>query len=130
MGLVLRKRSRVALAVAVAAVCLPGWSAVLVPVAHDEILASAARSDGTVGVVAASDASGEWHAQYHRSGWARLLTAAGLRRAVPSLVPPEFAAHVPASPGLTQRADGYFRVETTVRWPWWRPGGGVAWELP
>lgn len=123
-----RRRLRWAAAALLVVAILPGWSAVPVPVAHDEVLASAARSDGSVGVVAVSDASGEWHAQYHRSGWARLLSALGMRAALPALVPPDFAAHVPRSGGTSPRADGYFRLETSWHWPWWRPGGGVAWE--
>ncbi len=99
------------------------------PVPHEEVLASAAASDGSVGVVAVSGAAGEWHAQYHHSGWARLLSALGMRKALPSLVPPDFAAHVPAAGGASPRADGYFRVEATWRWPWWRPGGGVDWTV-
>jgi hypothetical protein len=122
-----RRRLRAIAVAALAAACLPGWSAVPVAVDHDLILESAARSDGTVGVVAESGPGGEWHAQYHGSGWARLLSALGVRGALPSLVPPDFAAHIPGGGGLSPRADGYYRIETTIRWPWWRPGGGVTW---
>ena len=40
-------------------------------------------------------------------------------------------AHIP--PGidlLPQRADAYFAVQTSWRWPWWWPGGGVDWKMP
>ena len=79
---------------------------------------------------AAGAASGEWHAEYIDSGLARMLAACGMRGFAPSLVPPDFAAHVPPSAGALRPADGYFRVETAWHWPWWRPGGGVLWQRP
>ena len=133
---------RIGLGVLAAAACAPGWEASLVPVEHDEVLAAAAQASSAFGVTRPGTGAGdEWHAQYLDSGLARLLSAVGLRGTIPSLVPPDFAAHIPGpvvpavvptgdtgGRGVATRADGYFRVETRARWPWWRPGGGVRWE--
>jgi hypothetical protein len=62
---------------------------------------------------------------------AQALVFAGLRRIAPRCVPPSFAAHMPAGEaGRPQRADGYYRVVASWRWPWWWPGGGVDWRIP
>jgi len=113
-----------------AAVLLPGWSARLEPVDHEAVLAAArSASPGDVfGVARPGARDGEtWHAQYHDSVVARVLHGAGLRGALPGLLPPAFAAHIPVG---AERADGYFRVRTSVHWPWWWPGGGVDWSVP
>ena len=137
-------QKRIALGVALAAALSPGWAATLTPVQHDEILARAAESGAPFGVtvrdVAATPSedvapgavrAAEWHAEYLDSGWARIFAACGLRGFAPSVVPPDYAAHVPASPdGGLRPADGYYRVVTSWRWPWWRPGGGVDWLAP
>ena len=123
---------RVALGVALAAALAPGWQGTLVPVPHDDVIDAASRSGSAMGVVRAGDGRGdEWHVQYLDPGLARLLADLGMRGALPSLVPPDFVAHVPAPVGpkeVATRADGYYRVETSLRWPWWLPGGGVRWD--
>jgi hypothetical protein len=114
-----------AVAAAALALLAPGWRADLVRVPHEEALAAAARSRSQLGAVRAGDAPGEeWHVQYLDSWWARMLAELGLRARLPALVPPDFAAHVAAG---SARADGYFRADAAVHWPWWRPGGGVDW---
>jgi hypothetical protein len=132
MPLSRRAWTRAGLGVLAAAALAPGWEATLVPVEHDEVLAAAAQAPSAFGVVRPGRGRGdEWHAQYLGGGFARLLADVGLRGAVPSLVPPDFAAHVPGPVGaqrVATRADGYFRVDARWRWPWWRPGGGVRWE--
>lgn len=108
-----------------AAALWPGWSARLVPADHEALLAAAGRSRSPLGVVRPGDAPGEeWHVQYLDSWPVRLLDGMSLRHLAPALVPPDFAAHVPAGTG---RADAYFRAEPHLRWPWWLPGGGVDW---
>ena len=113
-------------AAALAALVLaPGWSARLVPADHGALLAAAGRSRSQLGVTRPGEAPGEeWHLQYLDSWPVRVLDEMALRRLAPLLVPPDFAAHVPAGSG---RADGYFRGESRLRWPWWWPGGGVDW---
>lgn len=129
-----RVSARLGLALLAAAALAPGWEATLVPVPHDDVLAAASRASSALGVVRPGSGRGdEWHVQYLDSGAARLLADLGLRRALPSLLAPDFAAHVPGPVGpreVATRADGYFRVEPDLRWPWWRPGGGVRWEGP
>jgi hypothetical protein len=121
------------LAVAAALACAalaPGWSGTLVPVAHDDVLAAASRSRSQLGVSRPGEAGEEWHVQYLDSYAVRWLDELGLRRRAPWLVAPDFVAHVPPAAGGVVRADAYFRVETRWHWPWWRPGGGVAWTMP
>ncbi len=133
-----RTRRRVLIAVAGVCALFPGWGGTLAPVDHEEILASSrSRSAGQViGVALSGERPGEaWHATYHGSASARFLADIGLRSLAPHVIAPDFAAHVPAHPAgpgrdLPARADGYYRVVPHVRWPWWWPGGGVAWELP
>jgi len=124
-----RDRWKIALAtVAAAAVVSPGWSARLVPADHEDLLAEASRSRSQLGVSRAGDTPDEeWHLQYLDSWAVRVLDEMRIRGKAPALVPPDFAAHIP--PG-SDRADGYFRLETSWHWPWWRPGGGVAWRVP
>jgi hypothetical protein len=123
------RRRRIAGAALAAAVALaPGWRAALVPEDHEAILAAASRSRSQIGVALPGDLAGEaWHVQYLDSYWVRVLDEVGLRGSASSLVPPDYAAHIP--PG-TDRADGYFRVLGEWHWPWWRPGGGVEWRVP
>lgn len=125
---------RAGLAVAAAAALAPGWSGRLVPVEHDAVLAAASRASSSIGVSRDGSGRGDsWHAQYLDSGFARFLCDAGFRRSATRLVPPDFVAHIPGPVGpvpLATRADGYFAVETALRWPWWRPGGGVDWTVP
>jgi hypothetical protein len=122
------------IAAALVLLAAPGWRGELVPVAHDEVLAvTGARAAGEVfGVARAGERQGEeWHAQYVASPPAEALFALGLRKLAPALVAPQFVAHVPPGfDGVPQRADGYYRVATSWRWPWWWPGGGVDWRLP
>jgi hypothetical protein len=112
----------------------PGWEGRLVPVPHAEILMKAQHydADDVFGAVREGEREGEqWHAEYMGSSIGNLLAALNLRGLATRLVPPLFVAHVP--PGADdrpQRADAYFRVESSARWPWWWPGGGVRWELP
>ncbi len=117
-------------AAAAALLALPGWRGSLVPCTHDEILSAAALHGAPFGVsVPGAEPGEEWHAEYLDSGLARLLADVGMRGVAPSLVPPDFAAHVPAAPGGgVQRADAWYRVETSRRWPWWWPGGGMSWR--
>ncbi|MCG3135005.1 MAG: hypothetical protein HMLKMBBP_02498 [Planctomycetes bacterium] len=113
-------------AVGAAAALSPGWRGRLVPATHDEILEAAARVRGIgVSIADGTDTGGRFDLQYLGSGWAALLPAAGLRAAVPRIVPPDFAAHVPPPVGGVQRADSYHRIVTEWHWPWWRPGGGL-----
>lgn len=127
-------KKRIRIALVVLPFLPPGWAGVLVPVRHEELIREAARHDAdeVFGVSLPGERPGEeWHAQFMGSGIAQFLDLLALRRAAPSLVPPRYAAHVPPGiAGLPQRADGYFRVETSLRWPWWWPGGGVRWALP
>lgn len=113
---------------------VPGWRGELVPVAHEEILAEAARHDAgdVFGVSLAGDKEGEeWHAQFMGGRAALALDALALRKLAPHLVPPDFVAHIPpGTDALPTRADAYFRVESHVRWPWWWPGGGVDYARP
>lgn len=115
-------------------VLAPGWSGRLVPIEHDEVLRECRRHDAgeVFGASRDGDVAGEeWHAQYVASPAARFLDALNLRGFATRVVPPMFAAHIP--PGmdlLPERADAYFRVETSWRWPWWWPGGGVDWRMP
>jgi hypothetical protein len=115
---------------------LPGWSGRLVPVDHEEILQHSRRARDVFGVTrAAADPAEEWHAQYMDSEAASLLDDLRLRGLTTRLVAPDYVAHIPARTRvrgveLPARADAYFRVETGWRWPWWWPGGGVAWEVP
>jgi hypothetical protein len=113
---------------------LPGWRGVLVETPHDDVLAAAREAvpDRVFGVTRPAELDGgrdggEWHAQYHGSLAARLLRGAGMGASLTRIVPPAFAAHVPPR---AERADGYFRIETALHWPWWRPGGGVDWHDP
>lgn len=106
----------------------PGWSAVLVPAPHDEVLDAASRSRTQTGVTRPGDAPGEeWHLQYLDSWTVRMMDELGLRKQAPRVAPPDFAAHVPAG---SERADAYYRVASRVHWPWWRPGGGMDWSPP
>jgi hypothetical protein len=111
----------------------PGWEALAVPVDHDVLLAEARLHAAPLGVVARRDADGtEYHVEYLDSFPAHALAACGLRKAAPSLVPPAFGARVPGpapgGSGGVRRADLYVRFETRLRWPWWRPGGGILWD--
>ncbi|MCE9638130.1 MAG: hypothetical protein K8T90_20705 [Planctomycetes bacterium] len=121
-------RRRLLVAFAAGAVLAPGWSGRLVPVDHDLLLDEAGRSHNQTGVTRPGAAPGEeWHLQYLDSWPARVLDEFGLRARSSWLVPPDFVAHIPAG---SARADGYYRNVTSWHWPWWRPGGGVAWEVP
>ena len=114
---------------------LPGWRGDLVPVPNDQVILAASQfSTPATCSPRAVPARGR-----ARSGtpstWAATPRAcstcsgcAGSRRHV---VAPSFAAHIPpGSENLAQRADGYYRVDTHLRWPWWWPGGGVDWQVP
>lgn len=126
----LSRRSRILVGVGLAAgVLAPGWEARPVPVDHDTVLAEARRHAAPLGVVAHRAEDGtEYHVEYLDSLPARVLTAVGLRRSAPALVPPAFGARIPPPVGGVQRADVYVRFETSLRWPWWRPGGGIHWD--
>ncbi len=129
------KRTRIALAVAALAAGLaPGWSGRLVEVGLEVVLACArgARAGSVLGVTRPVVKDGvetgeEWHASYVGRRLPAFLAGVGLRRALPRLSPPDFVAHVPAG---ARRADGYFDVEVSTHWPWWRPGGGLTWAIP
>jgi hypothetical protein len=127
-------RKRLWIALCVAPLLVPGWRGVLVPVGHDEILRESARhaADDVFGASRRGERAGEtWNIQYMGGRWAALLDRCGLRGFATRVAPPQFAAHVPPGPdGLPERADGYYRVETSWRWPWWWPGGGVDWRVP
>jgi len=122
------------IAAGVAPFLLPGWRGELVPVPHEEIILDAARFDAgdVIPATRAGDQPGEeWHAQFMGSRWAAFFDVVNLRGLATRFVPPKYVAHIP--PGfdeLPERADAYFRVETTTRWPWWWPGGGLDWKMP
>ena len=122
-------RRRIVLAALCAAVLLaPGWSGSLEPTAHGNVLVAArASSSAQVFGVALEGEAGTWHAQYVGRSLPVVLHDMGLGGALTAVVPPDFAAHIPRG---AERADGYFRVETAWHWPWWWPGGGVAWTAP
>lgn len=121
-------RRRALVLVLASAALAPGWAGRLEPVDHDLLLDEAGRSHNQTGTVREGDVPGEqWHLQYLDSWPARMLDEFGLRGRASSLVPPDFVAHIP--PG-SARADGYYRAVASWHWPWWRPGGGVAWEVP
>ncbi len=125
----LQPNRRVALAAAllVLAAAAPGWRGELVPVEHEDVLAAsrAAPPSTVFGVARDGAVPGErWHAQYAGSGVAAALHDAGMGAGLTRVLPPRFAAHL--APGA-EHADGYFRVEARVHWPWWRSGAGVAW---
>ena len=115
-------------------VLLPGWAGDLVPVDSNEMLRDLTRRDASEAVVATrgGDKEGEeWHVRFLDSGWARVFDLLNARGLATRTVPPAYVAHIP--PGadeLSVRADGYYRVETRWRWPWWWPGGGVDWRVP
>jgi hypothetical protein len=112
----------------------PGWRGDLVPVPHEEILTEAKRCDPAdviPGSLPGREEGEQWHAQFFGSSAARVFDLLNLRGLAPHFVPPSYVAHIP--PGMDdrpERADGYFRVETHWRWPWWWPGGGVDWRVP
>jgi len=122
------RRRLIALALVGVAVAAPGWRATLYPVSHEELLA-AARAAAAVRVFGISLADGpnseRWHAQFVGRALPVVLHDLGVRGALPSLVPPDYAAHIPAG---AERADGYYEVVAETHWPWWRPGGGVEWR--
>lgn len=127
-------KRRVWIACAVAPVVLPGWSGVLVPVSGDERIVEAGKyaADEVVPATRRGDVAGEeWHVTFMGSRAAEFLDFLNLRTFATHVVPPTFVAHIP--PGtdlLPERADGYFKVVTRWRWPWWWPGGGVDWTNP
>ena len=132
----LGRRSSAIIALIGLGALVPGWSGRLVRADHEAMLAEAAQSHTQLGVTRAggsgdADDAGaageEWHLQYLDSWPVRMLEEMGLRPQAAHIVPPTFVAHVP--PGA-DRADGYFRIETSWHWPWWRPGGGLDWTLP
>jgi hypothetical protein len=127
-------KKRLWIGAAVVPFLLPGWRGELVPVPHEEVLlaAKARDADDVFGVSRDGEVPGErWHAQYLGGRTAKLLDVLNLRAWATRLTPPDFAAHIPPGPeDLPERADAYFRVATTTRWPWWWPGGGVDWRLP
>jgi hypothetical protein len=129
-----RWKKRLWIAAAAALFLLPGWQGRLVPVPHEEILLESARHDAdeVFGVSRPGEAPGErWNVQYMGGGAAKLFDLLNLRGFATRVVPPRFAAHIPEGPeDLPERADGYFRIETSLRWPWWFPGGGVDWRPP
>ncbi len=119
---------------AVAPFLVPGWRGTLVPVPHEEIILDAATYDAgeVIPATRAGDAQGEeWHAQYMGSRAAAVLEFLNLRSVATYLAPPKYVAHIPPGPDdLPERADAYFRVDTSWRWPWWWPGGGLDWRMP
>jgi hypothetical protein len=127
-------KRRILVACGVAPFLLPGWRGDLVPVAHDEIIVAASKYDASevFGATRRGDREGEeWHAQFMGSGAAQFLDFLNLRGFATRVVPPAYVAHIP--PGadlLPERADGYYKVVTHWRWPWWWPGGGVDWRVP
>ena len=121
------------IACGIAPFVMPGWRGELVPVQHDAILVESARhaAGDVFGVSRTGDIPGEeWHAQYMGNDAAAFFCLLNLRSFATRVVPPDYVAHIP--PGtdlLPQRADAYFEVRTSWRWPWWWPGGGVDWTL-
>jgi len=113
---------------------LPGWRGELVPVPHEEVILDASKYDADDVIPATRPGARpgeEWHMQFLGSRWATLFDRLNLRDFATRVAPPKYVAHIP--PGLDdlpERADGYFRVETTMRWPWWWPGGGLDLRMP
>ena len=122
-------RSRLALVALLACALLgPGWRGELVAVEHAELLSAARASKAArvFGISLGDPPLGErWHAQYVGRSLPVVFHDLGLRKSLPALVPPDFAAHLPAG---AERADAYYRVSVALHWPWWRPGGGVDWS--
>lgn len=107
---------------------LPGWSARLRPLSYEEMWDHLQRTTSAVGVARAAEVDGaEWHATYVENGFAESCASLGLRHILPALSPPDYVAHIPAG-GI--HPDAYYRVESSVRWPWWWPGGGIDWTTP
>jgi hypothetical protein len=103
-------------------------------VPHEEVIVASAKFDASE-VFGASRPGArdgeEWHATYMGSRPAKLLDLLNLRGFATRVVPPAFVAHIPpGADDLPERADGYYRVLTSWRWPWWWPGGGVDWTVP
>jgi hypothetical protein len=127
-------KRRILIACGILPVLLPGWGGDLVPVPHEEIIVEAAKHDAdeVFGASRPGERAGEeWHAQFMGSTPAQVLDFLNLRGFATHVVPPAYVAHIP--PGadlLPERADGYFKVVTHWRWPWWWPGGGVDWTMP
>ena len=106
----------------------PGWRGTLVGVTEDEKWARLRGADSAVGVSRPGEREGEeWHASYVDSAPARILETFGARSLLLRLTPPDLVAHMPVG---ARHADGYYRVESHLRWPWWWPGGGVDWTQP
>lgn len=120
-------RRRLWLSVPAVLLLLPGWGAVLAPVPHRDVMSAMRRADSVAGVARPAEGGGEWHASYVDSPLAETFAAAGLRGATLRLVPPDFAAYVPAGARMARE---YYAVRASIRWPWWWPGGGVIWEAP
>lgn len=114
--------------VVVAPFLLPGWSGRLVPTQHDAILRAARQRSTEVSLSVPGERPGErWHLTYMNDDAADFLQSLRMRKFAPSLLAPDFAAHIPAG---SIRADGYYAVETRVHWPWWWPGGGLDLREP
>ncbi len=109
-------------------VLAPGWEATLVPASHEEILREMRLTGTVVGVSRPGEREHEkWHASYVDSSYAELMETLDLRHLLTRTAPPAYVAYIP--PGAI-RADAYYRVDTRTHWPWWWPGGGVAWREP
>jgi len=104
-------------------VCLPGWTGELELVEHSVILREARDADRLTPTTLDAGDGAEWHLTHLDSTAGQILVDVGLGGLTPRLVPPEFAAYVPRREGP---ADAYYRVEATVHWPWWWPGGGLS----
>ena len=107
---------------------LPGWRAELVPVPRETILGEARRvADFEVfGVSRPGKAGDTWHAQYIARPLATRLHNVGVEARLPAFCAPDFVAHIPRG---AVRSDATYRVVTEVHWPWWRPGGGIDWDV-
>lgn len=120
---------RLLLALPIALLVLaPGWRGRLAPLRYEQMWDALQSADDAIGVAYVPVEDGpEWHATYVDDGVASAVRALNLRTYLPHLSPPDFVAHIPAG---ELHADAHFRVESSVHWPWWWPGGGMDWTAP
>lgn len=104
-------------------VCFPGWKGELELVEHTVVLLEARDAHQLTPSVLDAEGDAQWHLTHLDSTFGQILVDVGFGGLTPRLVPPEFAAYVPRP---NAPADAYYRVESSVHWPWWWPGGGLA----